>query len=168
VVLRQFFRFARVRRLILVNPDTGLTAHQPRGFRGATLTLDRRRSLFRRWSTDTTTHPHEALVGMFALLHGASSRELRLLRVAYIDSAARTVRLGQRPLPIPLDPASWSVLQRCLGHRETQRTDNPHLIVTRGTKTSRRPATPAYLSHVLDPAGVAVRTLRGTRLVDLV
>jgi site-specific recombinase XerD len=167
VAARQFFRFARARRLILVEPTAGLTAREPRGFRGIALTLDQQRSLFHRWSTDTV-HPHEALVGISALLHGASSQELRLLRIADINPVARTVRLGQRPHPVPLDPASWAVLQRCLAHRQTLRTDNPHIIVTRGTKAGRAPASPAYLSHILDPAGVAVRTLRSTRLVDLV
>ncbi len=32
---------------------------------------------------------------------------------------------------MPLDPVSWSVLQRCRTHRQTQRTDNPHVIGTR-------------------------------------
>jgi hypothetical protein len=102
------------------------------------------------------------------LLHGAASREVRLLALADIDHTARTIRLGTRPHPVPLDPASWSVLQRCLTHRQTQRTDNPHVIVTRGTKAGQAPASTAYLSHLLDAVGVPARTLRGTRLVDLV
>jgi hypothetical protein len=53
---------------------------------------------------------------------------------------------------VPLDPASWQVLQRCLTHRETRRTANPHVIVTKGTKAGRAPASAAYMSHVLDPA----------------
>lgn len=168
VVLRQFFRFARVRRLILIDPTAELVAREPRGFRGVTLTLDQQRSLFRRWSTDPAVHPHEALVGILALVHGVSSQEVRLLRIADIDNAARTAWLGHRPHPVPLDPASWSVLQRALAHRQTQRTDNPHVIVTRGTKATRIPASTAYLSHVLDPAAVNPRCLRSTRLVDLV
>ncbi|MGP4087839.1 hypothetical protein [Streptomyces sp. KR55] len=48
------------------------------------------------------------------LLHGASSTEVRLLQITDIDPAAQTVRLGKRPHSIPLDPASWTVLQRCL------------------------------------------------------
>ncbi|MGH3263446.1 MAG: hypothetical protein ACRDNS_15800, partial [Trebonia sp.] len=30
------------------------------------------------------------------------------------SQAANTAELGSRPLPVPLDPASWQVLQRCL------------------------------------------------------
>lgn len=41
-------------------------------------------------------------------------------------------------------------------------------MVTRGTKAGRAPASTAYLSHLLDATGVPARTLRGTRLVDLV
>jgi hypothetical protein len=80
---------------------------------------------------------------------------------------ARTAQLGSRPRPVPLDPASWQVLQRCLGHREAQRTANPHVIVTKGTKAGRSPASAAYISHVLDPCGVPPRMLRCTRLADL-
>ncbi|MFD5268801.1 hypothetical protein [Streptomyces sp. NPDC058335] len=85
-----------------------------------------------------------------------------------IDPTDRTVRLGKRPHPVPLDPASRSVLQRCLAHRENQHTDNPYVVVTRITKTGRSPASTAYISHVLDPCGIPPRTLRCTRLADLV
>lgn len=166
-VLRQFFRFARTRRLVLVDPTRGLTRKQSKGFRGRTLTIDQR-LLFRRWTTDPLVHPHEALAGMLALLHGASPRELRLLRCDMIDDQKYTVRLDGRPLPVPLDPASWSVLTRCLAHRLSQRTRNPYVIVTKVTKTGREPASAAYLTHVLDECGISPRIARSTRLVDLV
>jgi site-specific recombinase XerD len=167
-VLRQFFGFARTQRLVLVDPTGGLSAEAPGGFTGNTVSLDQQRRLFRRWTTAPAVHPHEALLGTLALLHGASSREVRLLQLDQIDSAARTIRLGMRPHPVPLDPASWLVLQRCLAHRQTLRTDNPHVLVTRATKARRTPASSAYLSHLLDPAGIPPRMLRCTRLVDLV
>jgi len=167
-VLRQFFRFARSRKIILADPTRGLTARDPRGFTGQTLLLKEQRELFRHWTTSRDAHPHEALLGILSLLHGASSDEVRHLRVSDIDQAARTAELGSRPLPVPLDPASWQVLQRCLGHRETQRTANPHVIVTKGTKAGRSPASTAYISHLLDGCGVPPRELRCTRLADLV
>ncbi|WP_235989911.1 MULTISPECIES: site-specific integrase [Streptomyces] len=167
-VLRQFFRFARVRKLVLVDPTHGLVAKGTNGFRGKTLTLDQQRELFRRWTTGEHVHPHEALVGMLALLHGASSSEARLLLVTDVDHVTQTVRLGKRPHPVPLDPASWTVLQRCLIHRDRWRTDNPHVMVTKGTKAGRSPASTAYLSHVLDDCGYPPRIIRSTRLVDLV
>jgi hypothetical protein len=68
----------------------------------------------------------------------------------------------------PLDPASWQVLQRCLDHREAQRTGNPHVLVTKVTKAGLAPASTAYLSHLLDGCGVPPRALRCTRLADLV
>ena len=167
-VLRQFFGFARARKIILADPTRGLTAAAPRGFTGQTITLDQQRVLFRRWTTQTGAHPHEALVGILALLHGASSSEVRHLQAGHVDAGDRTVRLGKRPHPVPLDPASWQVLQHCLAHREQQRTTNPHVIVTKGTKAGRAPASTAYMSHVLDPCGVPPRMLRCTRLADLV
>jgi hypothetical protein len=104
---------------------------------------------------------------MLALIHGVSSQEVRLLRLDDIDHQAKALRLGKRPHPT-LDPASWTVLQRCLQHRDGLRTTNPHVLVTRGTKSGREPASTAYVSHILDPCGVPPRMLRSTRLVDLV
>jgi integrase len=167
-VLRQFFRFARSRKVILVDPAQGLTAREPRGFTGQTLTMDKQRELFRRWTTSRDAHPHEALLGILALLHGASSDEVRHLLMSDIDETGRTARLGSRPRPVPLDPASWQVLQRCLAHRESWGTANPHVMVTKGTKAGRSPASTAYVSHVLDGCGVPPRVLRCTRLADLV
>lgn len=167
-VVRQFFRFARAQRIVLIDPTKNLSAKRSNAFRGRTLTLQQQRTLFRRWTTDTDAHPHEALVGMLALLHGASSREARLLRADDIDHQTQALHLGNRPHPVPLDPASWAVLQRCLAHREQQRTANLHVIITKGTKAGRRPASTAYLSHVLDDCGFPPRTIRSTRLLDLI
>jgi site-specific recombinase XerD len=159
-VLRQFFRFARTRRLVLIDPTVNLERKQLKGFRGRTLTIDQQRLLFRRWTTDPAVHPHESLVGILALLHGASSRELQLLRCDTIDDRKCTIRLDGRPHPVPLDPASWAVLARCLAHRQSQHTRNPHVIVTKVTKTGREPSSTAYLSHVLDACGLTPRTVR--------
>ena len=167
-VLRQFFGFARTQKIILADPTRSLTATAPRGFTGQTITLERQRTLFRRWTTSPDAHPHEALLGILALLHGASSSEVRHLQVNDIDPGARTIRLGKRPQAVPLDPASWQALQRCLAHRGNQRTANAHVIVTKGTKAGRAPASTAYISHVLDRCSVPPRMLRCTRLADLV
>ena len=167
-VLGQFFRFTRSRRMVLVDPTRGVMAKRYRGFRGRTLTITEQRALFDRWSTDPGAHPHEAMFGLLAILHGASSSEVRLLRTDGVDTSDRSVRLGRRPHPVPLDPVSWSALQRCLAHRDTLRSANPHVIVTRGTKADRRPASEAYMSHLLDPCGLPPKMLRTTRLADLV
>ncbi|MET9030446.1 hypothetical protein ABZW96_33235 [Nocardia sp. NPDC004168] len=135
---------------------------------GRTLTLEQQRGLFRRWTTAPGRAPHVALVGILALLHGGSSREARLLRCDDIDLRHRTVRLGDRPHPVPMDPASWAVLGRCLAHRDSWGTANPHVIVTKGTKAGRSPASVAYLSHVLDACGFGPRMIRSTRLIGLV
>jgi site-specific recombinase XerD len=166
--LRQFFRWARRQRLVLVDPTRDLDIGRVRGFRGQTLTLGEQRRLFRRWTKDPGVHPHECLVGMLAMLHAATSTELRNLRVADLDQTRRTLRVRRRPQPVPLDPATWQALQRCLEQRASLDTHNPHLLVTRATKTRDTPASPAYLAHVLDDAGVNPKTLRSTRLVDLV
>jgi site-specific recombinase XerD len=92
-VLSQFFRFARTHRLVLIDPTRSLERKQPKGFRGRTLTIDQQRLLFRRWTTDPVVHPHEALIRILALLHGASGRELRLLRCDSIDQQECSIRL---------------------------------------------------------------------------
>ena len=168
IVLRQFFRFARDRKIILADPTRGVHAAAARGFTGQTLALDQQRALFRRWAASPDAHPHEAMLGILALLHGASSSEVRHLQVTDIDAGARTIQLGKRPHPVPMDPVSWQVLQRCMADRDSRRTANPHVIVTKGTKAGRSPASAAYISHVLDPCGVPPRLLRCTRLADLV
>jgi hypothetical protein len=71
--LRQFCRYALGRRLMLIDPTAGLNAPQTMAFRGPTLPADRQRELFQRWSTDPGVHPHEAFVGLAALLHGATT-----------------------------------------------------------------------------------------------
>jgi site-specific recombinase XerD len=166
--LRAFFRWARSSRLVLTDPAAGLSAGRHRGYHPRTLPVAEQRRLFRRWTTDPAVHPHEALAGLLALLHATPSRELRNLTVAGIDATAQTVRLGHRPHPVPLDPASWHALQRCLDQREQLGTRNPHVIVTTHTRTRRTPASDQYLVRVLDPAGITSRTLRATRIVDLV
>jgi site-specific recombinase XerD len=168
VGLRQFFGFAARTRRILIDPTRELTAPQPWGFRGPTLTRERQRILFHRWCTAPDAHPHEALVGLLALLHGATTTEIQHLTDDTIDHTARSVRLGHRPHATPLDPWTWTALQRCITHRETLRSSNPHLLITRRTKATRAPASNGYIKHSLDPVGLQPRILRSTRLADLV
>lgn len=167
-VIRHFFSWARTSRLVLVNPAKDVQVKRRRGFTGKTLTIKQQQILFRRWTRSGDAHPHEQLVGLLALLHGASSLEARTLTMADIDEPVRAIRLGSRPGPTPLDPATWTALQLCLQHRDSLRTVNPHVIVTRGTKAHSRPASSAYLSHVLDPAGISPKAARVTRLAELV
>ena len=164
---RQFFAWARRQRIVLIDPTQALTLTPHRGFTGRTLSIGEQRRLFRRW-TGGNVHPHEALVGLLALLHALTNAELRGLRVADIDVARRTLRVKGRPHPVPLDPVSFAAIDTCLDHRAELATHNPHLIVTKVTKPRATPASPAYLTHVLDAAGVPAKTLRSTRLVDLV
>jgi site-specific recombinase XerC len=166
--LRQFFSFTVRTRRVLIDPTRGLTAPQPWGFKGATLTLDQQRWLFRRWSTDADVHPHEALVGLLALLHGATTTEIQHLTDDAIDSSRRSVWLGRRPQPTPLDPWTWTALQNCLAHRRTLNSANPHVLITKQTKSTRAPASDGYVKHRLDPVGIQPRILRSTRLADLV
>lgn len=164
---RQFFRWARKNKIVLVDPTRGIPGVARRGFTGRTLTLAEQRRLFRRWS-DPDVDPHEALIGMLALLHAASNIEIRHLQVVDYDQVAATLRIGRRTMPVPVDPVTLTALERCLAQRAALGTTNPHIIVTKITKTRITPASPAYLCHALDAAGVTPHPLRSTRIVDLV
>jgi site-specific recombinase XerC len=166
--LRQFCRHARRRRLILIDPTAGVEAPQAMAFRGPTLPADRQRELFRRWSTGPDVHPHEAFVGLAALLHGVTTQELQRLTDDDIDHESRRVGLGRRPQPTPLDPWTWAALQRCLDHRKTLGSNNSHVLITTQTKATRAAASDSYVKNTLRAVGIQPRILRSTRLVDLV
>ena len=163
-----FFRWARKSKIVLVDPTRDESAIPRRGFIGETLTIGEQRQLFRRWTTDPDVHPHEALVGVLALLHAASNVEVRGLVVNDVDRTRNTLNIGRRPHPVPLDPVSAAAVQRCLDHRADLATHNPHIIVTTQTRTRSTPASSAYVTHVLDAARVSPKRLRSTRIVDLV
>ncbi|MGW2706925.1 hypothetical protein [Streptomyces sp. NPDC001340] len=86
------------------------------------MSVDQQRQLFRRWTTGTDAHPHEALLGILALLHAASSREVRLLRVDGLDPSTRTIRLGKRP---HLSPWTRPAGPCCRGAWPTARPRTP-------------------------------------------
>lgn len=165
--LRAFFRHCREHKLILADPTRGLRAEFNPGFRGQTVDLNMQRRLFARW-TRHDTPAHEALVGLLALLHAGSAAEIKDLLVSDVDPASRTVLLGRRPRPVPLDPPTWEALQRCLRQRAQTRTANPHVLVTKLTKTGGAPVSGYYMSHILDAADTNPRVLRSTRLAILV
>lgn len=166
-VLRRFFGWAKGRKLILTDPTQGLSLGAQPAFTGTVLEAATQRALFVRW-TRNTTPDQERLVGLLALLHAASNAEIRSLRVTDVDTARRTVALAGRPFPTPLDPPTWAALQACLAARETARTLNPHVIVTRVTTSRDTPADSTYLSRLLAPAGTTPSTCRQTRLTELV
>ena len=165
--LRQFCRYALRRRLMLIDPTAGLNAPQTMAFRGPTLPADRQRELFQRWSTDPCAHPHEAFVGLAALLHGATTQELQHLTDDNIDDDQHRITLGRRPHPTPLDPWTWTALQRCLDHRKTLASTNSHVLITMQTKATRVAPSDGYVKNTLRAVGIQPRILRSTRLVDL-
>ncbi|MFI1794335.1 hypothetical protein ACH40D_38915 [Streptomyces olivaceoviridis] len=68
---------------------------------------------------------------------------------------------------LPLDPATWKALQRCQEHRCQLGTNNPHLLVTRLTRTRHGPAGAAHIRDSLAPVGLLPRILCSTRLLAL-
>ena len=111
---------------------------------------------------------HEAFVGLAALLHGATTQELQHLTDNGIDPDRHHITLGRRPQPTPLDPWTWTALQRCLDHRKILGSNNSHVLVTMQTKAIRAAASDSYIKSTLRAVGIQPRILRSTRLVDLI
>ncbi len=166
-VLRRYFAWARQRKLILIDPARPLRLGPQPGFTGTVLDAGAQRSLLRRWTTNGT-HPHERLAGLLSLLHAASSAEIRRLAIADVNDRNRTVALAGRPFPVPADPATWDAIQACLRHRDQLATLNPHLIVTKATRTGDSPADGTYLTRRLATAGTTPSACRQTRIAQLV
>ena len=167
--LRRFFRFAARRRMILADPAATITITQPQGFAGASLTRGRQRELFRRWTTSTDgVHPHEALTGLLALIHAATTQEIRHLTTDAINPAAQALTLPGRPQPTPLDPWTWTAIGPCLAYRQALNSANPHLLITSRTKATRAPASDGYVKNTLRAAGIRPRILRSSRILSLI
>jgi len=166
-VLRRYFAWARQRKLILIDPARPLRPGAQPGFTGTVLGADAQRRLFARW-TSPATHPHERLTGLLALLHAASSAQVRGLTITGTDARHRTLALPGRPFPVPADPATWAAAQACLAHRDRLATLNPHVIVTSATRTGDQPADGSYLTRRLAPAGTTPSACRQTRIAQLV
>lgn len=166
--LHVFFAWARSQRLILVDPACQVRRHLRRQFSGPVVDLSTQRRLFRRWTTDPTVTPNEALTGLLTLLHAASVDELRHLAVADIDTTNHTVALAGRSSPVPLDPPTWEALERVLDHRRGLKTANHHVLVNRRTKVNGQAVSSQYAGAILESTGVSPQRLRCTRLVQLV
>lgn len=166
-VLRHFFRWARHRKLVLIDPSGPLRLGAQPAFTGTILDTPAQRALFRRWSS-STVHPHERLAGLLALLHAASNAEIRTLTITDVHPARHAIQLDGRPFPTPLDPVTWTAIEDCLHHRDALQTLNPHVIVTRVTRTRDTPADSSYLTRRLAAAGTTPATCRQTRLCQLV
>jgi integrase len=166
--LRAFFVWARSSRLILADPTRDLHSSAKRHFSGPVIDLRSQRRLFHRWTTDESVHPNEALIGLFALLHGASVDELRQLVFDDLDEVNHTAMFSRRPHRIPLDPHTWSALERALHHRDALGTANPHVLVNRRTKVTGQPVARGYPSELFKPLGITPKQLRCSRIAQLV
>jgi site-specific recombinase XerD len=166
--LRRFFRFAARRRMILTDPAAAITITQPQGFTGPSLTRGRQRELFRRWTASTASvHPHESLTGLLALIHGATTQEIRHLTIDAIDPATQAVTLRGRPQPTPLDPWTWAAVGACLAYRQALKSTNPHLLITSQTKATQAPSGDSYVKNTLRAASIRPRILRSSRILAL-
>lgn len=166
-VLRRFFAWARSRRLVLSDPAHALALGAQPAFTGIVLDVVNQRALFRRWTSETTP-AQERLVGLLALLHAATNAEIRMVTIADLDQERQVLFLDGRPAAVPMDPATWAAIETCRRERESTGTLNPHLIVSRVTRSRSTPVDSSYITRLLAPSGTSAAVCRQTRLAQLV
>lgn len=166
-VLRRFFAWAKARRLVLTDPARALALGAQPAFTGTVLDIPAQRALFRRW-TSGTTPAQERVIGLLALLHAATNAEIRTLTLADLDHERQTLTMQGRPFPTPMDPATWAAIEACRSERDTTGTLNPHLIVSRVTRSRDTPIDSSHVARLLVPAGTSPSVCRQTRLTQLV
>ena len=124
----------RARRLTVLRPVLPIRPHPQRGARRPDARavgqatprvsrpdppVDQQRDLFRRWTADPDGAPARgagrASSPCCTAPPAPRSDCLRCQR--HRRQRTASIRLGERPHPVPLDPASWAALQRCLDHR---------------------------------------------------
>ena len=167
--LRQFCRHALRRRLMLIDPTAGLNAPQTMAFRGP----DPARRPAARTVPAVEHRPRRASArGVRRAGRPAARRHhpgtATPHRRRHRPPITHRIRLGRRPQPTPLDPWTWTALQRCLDHRKTLGSNNSHVLITMQTKATRAAASDSYVKNTLRAVGIQPRILRSTRLVDLV
>ncbi len=165
--LRQFFGWARRRRLVLVDPTAGLHRDSKPVFTGPILSLETQQALFRRWTTDPDVHPYEALIGLLCLLHALRRSEIATIRVD--DITEGSLALQSRRGDLSLDPVTQTAIDVAVAHQRSLGTHNPHLFVSSFNVASSRPVRGDYITQiVMAGSGQSPRTLRATRLAALV
>ena len=166
--LRQFFRWARRRSLVLTDPTEGLWRDSKPIFAGRLLSIDEQRRLFARWSNPPDgAHPYEPFVGLLALLHAVPRSDMICLKVN--DITAEALILASRPEPLRLDPVTSAALDRARRHHASAQTQNPHLLVNHSNRRTVRPAGVGWPSTLIaQGAATTLRSLRATRLSTLV
>ncbi|CAM5353001.1 hypothetical protein SCANM63S_00034 [Streptomyces canarius] len=149
-------------------PADPITAVQQRGFHGHTLPPARQRILYERWATNQTIHPHTKPSS--ASPPSSTQQPSPSCASSPTPTSTPTTTASDSPADQCIShwTATWTALQRCQEHRSRLGTDNPHLLVTRLTRTHHGPAGAA---HVRDspfaPVGLLPRILRSTRLLAL-
>lgn len=166
--LRLFFSWCRRQKLVLTDATVGLRRNSKSGFSGPMIALDTQRQLYDRWTNPTNgMNPYEPAVGLLAMLHAFSRRDIVDLKLASVKH--ELVEVTSRTKPVPLDPATWDAVCRAAAHSRTLGATNPHLIVNKSNKTNQRPVSGGYLSTLMaNGPAASLRALRSTRLSALV
>ena len=163
--LRQFCRYALRRRLMLIDPTAGLPRAADRWhFAGRPCPPTGNANC----SSGGRRAPARGLRRTGRPAAWRHHQELQHLTDDDIDPDQHHIRLGRRPHPTPLDPRTWTALQRCVDHRKTLGSTNSHVLITMQTKATRAAPSDGYVKNTLRAVGIQPRILRSTRLVDLV
>ena len=167
--LQGFFRFARQHRHILVDPTRRLNANSNMAFHGRVLEPARQRELFRRWTRDTAElHPHEPVIGLLGLLHGASVSRAAVASRRRHRPRRRHRRPRPSTTPHPARPGHHDRTASLPAPSRPPPAPVPICWSTRRARPSAKQVSLDYLAMILAPAQVTVQILRATRLAQLV
>ena len=159
--LHAFFAFALRHRLVAHNPVPGEPGRESAStFRP--LTLEQQRELLDRWAR--LDDPLEGLVGCLALLHGLGASQVQGLRLGDLDRGSQQLRVKGRPVPLPLDPLTWRVLEGYLAIRPSGPAfeHNTHLILSDRSRSTAGPVSGPFFGRPLRRQRLSVRALRMT------
>lgn len=165
-ILRNFFKWAKLQRLVFANPVLGSTVATGIGLPEG-LSEEEQRRLAKRWLADDAD-PREAVIGLLAMVYGLSVEEIRQLRVHELDLTRARLSIGARPISLPLDPTTVRVLTRYSECRQAQVAGSvtEYVFVSRFSLRYNRPMERSAILRVLRPAKVNSRQLRVTCMIE--
>lgn len=166
VVLNDFFKWAKQKRLVFTNPSAQVNVKcpvpKPKG-----LPLSEQKRLINRWITEDCD-PLESLIGMLSLFYGVSNEELRYLKAKEINLEKCEISLETRKAALPITKEVSQVLIRYFNYRENQLkgSECEYLIISNRSARLTQPINSLTMVKKLSRANVNLRSLRATCLID--
>lgn len=165
-IIHDMFRWAKMKRKVFANPAASINMRCP-AERTNGLTISEQRRVLRRW-LGSEASPAEAAVGILSLFYGLSTKDIVHLKVSDLSFENRTLVIRNRPFPSPLSDEVVGVLTRYLAYRTGIVGARSCSLLFPSTRSARfgHPMDPNTVPRLLEGAGVNLRALRATVLID--